>query len=118
MPYCGLGSGGRLKVKDSFRLKCAKDLSSVTIWFDKVPNIDLQIDTTIALGILPIPLSILQESIALRVRAAFLGWLKRSLVYPNTMEFPCLRKGSDLNEEAIIEEAKAAALLAKKTELF
>jgi len=104
----------KLQVKGSFHLNCAKDLSSVRIWFDDVPNIDLQIQTTIALGILPIPLSILQESIATRVRLAFLAWLKRSLVQPNSMAFPCLRPASSVNEETMIEEAKEAALLAKR----
>ncbi|GAB5363424.1 hypothetical protein AAMO2058_000881800 [Amorphochlora amoebiformis] len=102
----------KLKVNGMFILSCAKDLSSVAICFPEMPSVSLQIDTTIALGILPIPLSIMQQSIASRVKEAFLGWLKRSLVHPNTMAFPCLRHNSQVTEETMLEEAKAAADLA------
>uniref|UniRef100_A0A7S4DXS8 Uncharacterized protein n=2 Tax=Lotharella globosa TaxID=91324 RepID=A0A7S4DXS8_9EUKA len=105
----------KLKVDGDCLLSCAKDLSSVTISFPEVPTVSLQIDTVIALGILPIPLSIMKESISTRVKGAFISWLKRSLVAPASMSFPCLRSGLTLTEEAILEEAKAAAKVAQRS---
>jgi len=105
----------KLSVKGEFNLECAKDLTTVTIWFNELPTIDLQIQTTIVLGILPIPLSIMQETLASKIRTAFIGWLKDNLVYPNSLQFPCLRGYGGLNEEAILEEAKAAAKVAQRS---
>eukprot|EP00472_Partenskyella_glossopodia_P009455 CAMPEP_0197517118 /NCGR_PEP_ID=MMETSP1318-20131121/2087_1 /TAXON_ID=552666 /ORGANISM="Partenskyella glossopodia, Strain RCC365" /LENGTH=453 /DNA_ID=CAMNT_0043066419 /DNA_START=1 /DNA_END=1362 /DNA_ORIENTATION=+ len=102
----------KLKVMGDFNLSCKKDLSAITISFHEMPEVSLEVGTSIALGILPIPLSIMQESISTQVKIAFMAWLEKSLVEPNSMTFPCLRNGGYYTDDAILEEAKAAAKLA------
>mmetsp|Transcript_12612 Transcript_12612/g.18868 ORF Transcript_12612/g.18868 Transcript_12612/m.18868 type:complete len:412 (-) Transcript_12612:204-1439(-) len=107
----------KLSVQGEFYLNCAKDLSSIEISFLKLPQVSLDINTTIALGILPISLSILQDSISSRIKNAFINYLKDKLVHPNSLSIPCLRRNNAATEEAILDEAKAAAKLARHKSL-
>ncbi len=103
-----------ISVAGDLHIGFSRGLKTVSVAFTEMPQTNLTVDTSIALGILPIPLKIMRQSITSAVKSAFDSWLRNNLVLPSRMTFPCLRMRSVVSEEKLVEEARIAADMAQK----
>jgi len=74
------GVGGRVRV--ALPEARSLDLSKVLFSFLEFPEVDFQVESSVAFGIVPLPV---QAQVDTKIRSASAKWLSRHLVEPNAM---------------------------------
>merc|ERR1711920_753366 len=76
--------GVRGRVKVTLPEARSLDLSKVILSFLELPEVDFQVDSSVAFGLVPLPV---QAQVDAKIRSASAQWLRGHLVEPNAMLF-------------------------------